>query len=104
MSDRLTAIRVRWGSPSNFQADQIEYQDFGWLLDKVAELEAIIGGLCSYPLCDCKSKKCLVIDAPIPEVCARSDLIEAEAREKALRVALGLPIDTALATKEASDV
>ena len=58
----------------------------------ISELEAIIGGLCSYPLCDCKSKECQVLDAPIPEVCARSDLIEAEAREVKLREALKLAL------------
>lgn len=47
---------------------------------RMKELEAIVGGLCAYPLCDCGSgPNCRVLDAPIPETCARSDLVEAEA-------------------------
>ena len=45
--------------------------------NKVANFEAVIGGLCAYPLCRCGTgPECKVLDAPIPEVCARSDLIE----------------------------
>ncbi len=55
--------------------------------DAVAEIErllSILGGLCSYPLCACKTEGCMVLDSPVPSVCARTDLVEEHARlEKA---------------------
>ncbi|KKL46469.1 hypothetical protein LCGC14_2345220, partial [marine sediment metagenome] len=56
------------------------------LLDAADErdrLLKILGGLCCYPLCACTTEGCMVIDSPVPSVCARSDLTEEHARATA---------------------
>ena len=62
----LTRLHVRSDPDSHEAAQAIE------------RLEALVGGICAYPMCDCKGPGCQVLDAAVPEVCARSDLIEAE--------------------------
>ena len=51
--------------------------------------EAKLGAMCAYPLCECgPGKECMVIDGPVPDVCARADLKEAAAdmRERAAKL------------------
>lgn len=65
---------------------------------RVAELEAMLGGLCAYPLCECgDGSECKVLDAPVPAVCARSDLVELEADNAALRDNYRATVEAALA-------
>lgn len=66
----------------------------------LAQAEARLGSMCAYPMCDCKSEECRVIDGPIPEVCMRSDLVEAEAREAEL---VGAVIKAAEVNREIPD-
>lgn len=47
---------------------------------KIADLEALLGGICAFPMCDCGvGSECMVLDAPVPEVVSRDQLIEAHA-------------------------
>lgn len=57
--------------------------------ETAAELERVqakLGALCGYPLCDCgPGKVCMVLDAAPPEVCARADLINLNKKYESVR-------------------
>ena len=55
----------------------------------IERLAALVGGICAYPMCDCKGPGCQVLDAAVPEVCARSDLIEAKRELAEARAEIG---------------
>ncbi len=72
-----------------YTAPRITHAEVLALLDAADErdrLLKILGGLCCYPLCACTTEGCMVIDSPVPQVCARSDLTEEHDRATAAEV------------------
>ena len=80
--DRMAAGVSNLGKPRSDNEFGRVATEIETLRERVAELKKRVGGLCSYPLCDCKSDECLVLDGPIPEQEWRTELLaRAEAAE-----------------------